>query len=147
MLAGCMALAIKLEHLRPEGVFADFAELARLGFVTRARMPQIMNLLLLAPAIQEEILFLPPTRPGSAGCGRGTSGRSQHAWSGTSSAASGASSSRRATNIGGAAISCGTTPATAGSSSMLVEVLNGHSWSRGVKPDSAVPRPLRAVLI
>ena len=35
------------------------AEVARRGHVSRARMTQIMNLLLLAPDIQEEILFLP----------------------------------------------------------------------------------------
>jgi hypothetical protein len=35
------------------------ADLARLGHVTRARVTQIMNLLNLAPDIQEEILFLP----------------------------------------------------------------------------------------
>ncbi|GIW56744.1 MAG: hypothetical protein KatS3mg082_3148 [Nitrospiraceae bacterium] len=35
----------------------DYADLARLGFVTRARVTQIMNLCLLAPDIQEEILL------------------------------------------------------------------------------------------
>ena len=40
----------------------DYAELARLGRVTRARMTQIMKLLDLAPDIQEQILFLPPIR-------------------------------------------------------------------------------------
>jgi hypothetical protein len=34
----------------------DFADLARLGYVTRARITQIMNMLNLAPDIQEEIL-------------------------------------------------------------------------------------------
>ena len=38
----------------------DYAELARLSRVTRARMTQIMKLLDLAPDIQEQILFLPP---------------------------------------------------------------------------------------
>jgi hypothetical protein len=38
----------------------DYAELARLGHVTRARMTQIMKLLDLAPDLQEKILFLPP---------------------------------------------------------------------------------------
>jgi hypothetical protein len=38
--------------------------LARLGHVTRARMTQIMNLLNLAPDIQEEILFLGPVSQG-----------------------------------------------------------------------------------
>ena len=37
----------------------NYAELARLGNVTRARVTQIMNLLMLAPAIQEKLLFLP----------------------------------------------------------------------------------------
>ena len=32
--------------------------------ITRARMTQIMNLVLLAPDIQEAILFLPPTTKG-----------------------------------------------------------------------------------
>ena len=36
----------------------DYAELARLGQVSRARITQIMNLLNLAPDIQEAILFL-----------------------------------------------------------------------------------------
>lgn len=36
----------------------------RLGHVTRARLTQIMNLLCLAPDIQEEILFLPATERG-----------------------------------------------------------------------------------
>ena len=40
---------------------ADYAELARLAQVSRARITQIMNLLHLAPHIQEEILFLPRT--------------------------------------------------------------------------------------
>ena len=43
---------------------ADYAELARLGHVTRARMSQIMNLLSLAPDIQEALLFLPEVAGG-----------------------------------------------------------------------------------
>lgn len=54
-----MALAIRCERLIQEGEIADYAELARLGQVTRARVTQIMNLLLLAPDIQEAILYLP----------------------------------------------------------------------------------------
>jgi hypothetical protein len=46
--------------LRDETI-RDYAELARLGRVTRARMTQIMKLLDLAPDIQEQILFLPLT--------------------------------------------------------------------------------------
>lgn len=57
-VARLMALAIKFEGMLREGVAVDYADLARLGLVTRARMTQIMNLLNLAPDIQEEILFL-----------------------------------------------------------------------------------------
>src|SRR5690349_7437481 len=56
-----MALAIKFDQMIRDGVVADQAELARLGHVSRARMTQIMNLLNLAPDIQEQLLFLPPT--------------------------------------------------------------------------------------
>jgi hypothetical protein len=58
-VARLMALAIRFEGLIKGGAVADYAELARLGRVTRARITQIMNLLLLAPDIQEELLFLP----------------------------------------------------------------------------------------
>jgi len=54
-----MALAIHMEDLVRQGEVADYAELARLAHVTRARMTQIMSLLHLAPDIQEEILNLP----------------------------------------------------------------------------------------
>jgi hypothetical protein len=56
-----MALAIRLDQLIRDGVVADQAELARLGHVSRARLTQVMNLLCLAPDIQEEVLFLPQT--------------------------------------------------------------------------------------
>jgi len=56
-----MALAIRLDQLIRDGVVADQAELARLGHVSRARLTQVMNLLCLAPDIQEQILFLPET--------------------------------------------------------------------------------------
>ncbi len=59
-----MALAIRLDHLIKSGQVADQAELARVGHVTRARLSQIMNLLLLAPDLQETLLFLPPVRSG-----------------------------------------------------------------------------------
>lgn len=54
-----LALALHMDDLRRQGEVTDYAELARLSMVTRARMTQIMSLLLLAPDIQEEILFLP----------------------------------------------------------------------------------------
>ncbi len=63
-LARLMALAIRFDGLVRRGEVADQAELARLGRVTRARITQIMNLLVLAPDIQEELLFLPPVQRG-----------------------------------------------------------------------------------
>lgn len=47
-----------------EGHVASYAELARLGHVTHARISQIMNLLSLAPDIQESLLFPPRTQRG-----------------------------------------------------------------------------------
>lgn len=63
-IARLMALAIRMKRLVDAGTVSDYAALARLGHVTRARMTQIMNLLNLAPDIQEEILFLPPIESG-----------------------------------------------------------------------------------
>ncbi|MFQ5734806.1 MAG: hypothetical protein ACE5KM_22970, partial [Planctomycetaceae bacterium] len=54
-----MALAIHCDELIRAGEVADQSELARLLHVTQPRMTQIMNLLLLAPDIQEGLLFLP----------------------------------------------------------------------------------------
>lgn len=53
-----MALAIKFQEMVDSGTVCGYADLARLGYVTRARITQIMNLLLLAPDIQEHLLFL-----------------------------------------------------------------------------------------
>ena len=52
-----MALAIKFQEMVARGEVRDYADLARLGYVTRARLTQIMNLLLLAPDIQEQLLL------------------------------------------------------------------------------------------
>jgi hypothetical protein len=59
-----MALAIRFDGMLARGEVRDYAELARLGHVTRARVTQIMNLLNLAPDIQERILFLPEVEAG-----------------------------------------------------------------------------------
>jgi len=59
-----MALAIKMQKLIREGPTSDYAELASLGSVSRARMTQIMSLTNLAPEIQEKLLFLPNTISG-----------------------------------------------------------------------------------
>jgi hypothetical protein len=61
-----MALALHLEGLLRQGKIGDYSSLARLGHVSRARITQVMNLLLLAPDIQEDLLFLPPTDYGRA---------------------------------------------------------------------------------
>jgi hypothetical protein len=49
-IARFMALAIRFDGLVRSGVVTDYAEVARLGHVTRARITQIMNLLMLAEA-------------------------------------------------------------------------------------------------
>ena len=59
-----MALAIRFEQMVRRGEVADYADLARLGHVSRARMTQIMNLRLLAPDLQEQLLFLPRIEAG-----------------------------------------------------------------------------------
>jgi hypothetical protein len=59
-----MALALRLDELVRTGVIADYATLARLGYVSRARISQILNLLALAPDIQECLLFLPVVERG-----------------------------------------------------------------------------------
>ena len=61
-VARLMALAIRLEGLVRDESVQNYAELAQLGRVTRARMTQIMKLLLLAPDLQERLLFLPPLK-------------------------------------------------------------------------------------
>ena len=63
-IARLMALAIRMQRLIDSGEVRDYAELAHLGRVTRARLTQVMNLTLLAPDIQEAILFLPPVESG-----------------------------------------------------------------------------------
>ncbi|MBC7855047.1 MAG: hypothetical protein IAF94_16570 [Pirellulaceae bacterium] len=63
-VAKLLALAIRFDQLIRDGVVSDQAELARLGHVTRARVTQIMNLLNLAPGIQEQLLHLPRVERG-----------------------------------------------------------------------------------
>jgi hypothetical protein len=63
-LARLMALALRLEGLLRSGAVPHQAELARLGQVSRARISQCLNLLHLAPDIQEQILFLAPLYQG-----------------------------------------------------------------------------------
>jgi hypothetical protein len=61
-----MALAIKLGGDLEARRIKDLADIARLSSISRARATQIMNLLNLAPDIQEKILFLPRTLAGRA---------------------------------------------------------------------------------
>ena len=63
-LSKLMALAIRFNQLLRDGKAADQSELARLAHVTQPRMTQIMNLLHLAPDIQEQLLHLPPVVEG-----------------------------------------------------------------------------------
>ena len=64
-----MALAIRFEGMLRNGEVLDQSELARLAHVTQPRMTQprmtqILNLLYLAPSIQEELLNLPRVTEG-----------------------------------------------------------------------------------
>lgn len=63
-VARLMALAVRYEELIRTGAVAGHAELARRGGVTRARMTQVMNLVHLAPDVQEAVLFLPRVETG-----------------------------------------------------------------------------------
>ena len=63
-IARLMALALRFERLVRSGDVRDYAELGRLGQVSRARVTQIMSLLHLAPDLQEKILFLPRVQSG-----------------------------------------------------------------------------------
>ena len=63
-VARLLALAHRFERLIETGVVTDYADLARLGHVTRARVTQVMNLLVLAPDLQETILCWPAVTSG-----------------------------------------------------------------------------------
>jgi hypothetical protein len=56
-----MALAIQFQDMIQRGEARDYADLARLGCLTRERMSQIMELVWLAPDIQQEVLEFPPS--------------------------------------------------------------------------------------
>ena len=63
-VARLMALALRLDELVRTRQIASYSALASLGHVTRARICQILNLIHLAPDLQEALLFLPPTQRG-----------------------------------------------------------------------------------
>ena len=55
-VARLFALAHEFQRMLDSGEVESMAELARLGRVSRARITQIMDLLMLAPEIQEQVL-------------------------------------------------------------------------------------------
>lgn len=55
-----MGLAIRFDQMIRSGEFTDTVDLARHHRVSQPRMSQIMSLNLLAPDIQEDLLYLPP---------------------------------------------------------------------------------------
>lgn len=63
-VARLAALAVRFEGLVRAGEVKDYAELARLGCVSRARISQIANIARLAPDIIEEVLHLPSVLKG-----------------------------------------------------------------------------------
>jgi hypothetical protein len=56
-VARMLAVAHEIVRLIDDGAFVDQADAARVLGFTRARLTQLIDLTLLAPAIQEEILF------------------------------------------------------------------------------------------
>jgi hypothetical protein len=60
-VARLLALALHFAKQIRSGELSSYVQLAHLGHVSRARISQIMNLINLAPDLQEAILFLPPT--------------------------------------------------------------------------------------
>lgn len=61
-----MALAIRYDQMLNDGVVQSQTELAELLHVSQPRMTQILNLLHLAPEIQEKILMLEEVKSGQA---------------------------------------------------------------------------------
>ena len=59
-----MALAIRFDELLRSGRATGLQHLAEIGHVSQPRVSQILSLTLLAPEIQEELLFLPRLKRG-----------------------------------------------------------------------------------
>src|SRR5579863_5918435 len=59
-----LALAIQFQNMIACADAKDYADIARLGGLSRERVSQIMRLIYLAPDIQVEVLYLPPTATG-----------------------------------------------------------------------------------
>ena len=62
-LTRLLALAYRWNRLIEEGAIIDYAEIASIMGLSRARITQIMDLLYLAPKIQEEILLPAEGKP------------------------------------------------------------------------------------
>jgi hypothetical protein len=60
-----LALAHRFEEFLANGTVQTYRELAELGHVSRPRLTQIIRLAQLAPDIQEQLLFLPPSVRGA----------------------------------------------------------------------------------
>ena len=63
-IAKLVALANRMQSMLESGEVDSFQQLAELGKISQPRMTQIMSLLLLAPDIQEELLYLPEVLDG-----------------------------------------------------------------------------------
>lgn len=63
-VAKLMALAIRCDQMLRSGAVPDASALAKLARVSQPQMTQILNLTLLAPDIQEKLLFLDPVEEG-----------------------------------------------------------------------------------
>lgn len=59
-----LALAIRFDEMIRRGAAKDYADVARLTALCRERISQIMRLNHLAPDIQVDVLYLPPTPTG-----------------------------------------------------------------------------------
>ena len=66
-IAKLVALASRMQSMIESGQVETYEQLAELGRISQPRMTQIMSLLLLAPDIQEELLYLPEVMQGKAG--------------------------------------------------------------------------------
>ena len=64
--ARLLALAHHIDRLVEEGRLRDYAEAAGVLGLTRARVTQVMNLMLLAPEIQDAVVGEPPSENESA---------------------------------------------------------------------------------
>ena len=65
-IAILVALASRMQSMIESGQVETFQQLAELGRISQPRMTRIMSLLLLAPDIQEELLYLPEVMQGKA---------------------------------------------------------------------------------